>query len=132
MPAPDFQLQDIHQDVISLSNYKDKESVLLFFWTTWCPFCQKELRILNDRYAGLLQDGLEVLAINVGEFPDTVENFIRNYYLAYRVLLDKDTSVARAYEIIGVPTYILINKQGYIVFKDNYFPQGGYKELVSK
>lgn len=129
--APDFQLQDTRQDVIKLSSYKDEQPVVLFFWTTWCPFCQKELRILNERYAGLVQDGFEVLAINVGESPDSVENFIRSYYLAYRVLLDKDTAVAKAYEIIGVPTYILINEEGNIVFKDNYFPQQ-YKEFVSK
>jgi len=129
--APDFKLQDIYQDICALSNYKDKQPVLLFFWTTWCPYCQKELRSLNQSYAGLAEDGLEVLAINVGELPDLVENFTKSYYLAYRVLLDKDTSVAGSYGILGVPIYVIVDKNGYIVFQDSYFPYRGYKDLIS-
>lgn len=129
--APDFELQDIRQDIITLSSYKDKQPVVLFFWTTWSPFCQKELKVLNDMYAGLVKDGLEVLSINVGELPDTVDNFIRSYNLAYQVLLDKDTYVSRIYKATGVPVYVLIDKKGYIVFKDNYFPYGKYRDLIA-
>lgn len=129
--APNFQLQDIYQDIYILSSYKDKQPLLLFFWTTWCPFCQRELSVLNNMYSGLVEDGLEVLSINVGERPDTVRDFVKDYYLAYRVLLDKDTSVSNSYGMLGVPTYVLIDKQGYIVFKDNYFPQRKYKELIA-
>ncbi len=132
MPAPDFSLQDTYQNIVKFTSYKDKQQpLLLFFWTTWCPFCQKDLRILNDRYAGLVKDGLEVLSIDVGEDFDKVYNFVKGYYLAYRVLLDPDTSVSRAYDILGVPTYVLVNKEGDIVFKDNSFPQQ-YKDLISK
>lgn len=130
--ALDFRLQDLQQDAVTLSSYRDKQSVLLLFWATWCPFCREELRALNDKYAGLVKDGLEVLAINVGELTDKVENFLKRYYLAYRVLLDKDTTVARSYEILGIPTYVLINKKGHIVFTGHYFPQKKYKELISE
>jgi peroxiredoxin len=131
-PAPGFKLQDIRQDMVTLSSYKDEQAVLLFFWTTWCPFCQRELRVLNSMYAGLVKDGLEVLSINSGETPNKVEAFVRSYFLAYRVLLDKDTAVTRSYKILGVPTYILIDKKGNIVFRDNFFPYKDYKDLISK
>lgn len=127
--APDFKLQDIYQDIYTLSSYKDKQPIILFFWTTWCPLCAKELRILNQMYAGLTEDGAEVLAINIGELPDRVSNFVRDYHLAYRVLLDKDTTVAFSYGLIGVPTYVFIDKKGYIRFKDNYFSRVKYKDL---
>lgn len=132
LSAPDFQLQDIHQDMVDFVDYKERQPVLLFFWTTWCPYCEKELTILNDRYAGLVKDGVEVLAIDVGEDADTVINFTKNYYLAYRVLMDRDTSVSRSYQVAGVPTYVLVNKNGKIIFQDNYFPQAEYKKLIAK
>ena len=132
MLAPDFKLRDIYQNTYTLSSYRDKQPVLLFFWATWCPFCQKELRVLNQNYAELAEDGLEVLAINVGELPDTVSSFVANYYLAYRVLLDKDESVASFYGIMGIPSYVLIDEKGYIVFQNNYLPYREYKDLVSK
>jgi peroxiredoxin len=130
--APDFSLQEIHQDIYTLSQYRGKKPVILFFWTTWCPYCQRELTLLNDMYAGLVKDGFQVLAINAGEFPDTVQNYVQNYYLAYPVLMDKDNSVTFSYALLGIPTYIIVDKEGYIVFKDNYFPQKEYKDLVEE
>ncbi len=127
-PAPDFQLQNLDGQIISLSEFRGKP-VLINFWATWCPSCQKELSVLNNMYAGLVKEGIEVFAINVGEFPDTVENFIESYSLAYRVLLDKDTFVARAFQT-GVPSYVLIDKKGQVVFRDDYFPYGNYKDLI--
>lgn len=130
--SPDFKLQDLNQETVTLSNYRDKQVVLLFFWTTWCPYCRTELKVINDRYEKLAKDGLQVLAINVGESTSKVLNFTKRYNLAFRILLDKDTTVASSYRILGVPTYILIDKRGYIRFEDNRFPQGKYKDLISE
>jgi peroxiredoxin len=132
IPAPDFELADINQDTYTLSNYKNQQPVLLFFWTTWCPYCRRELNTLNNMYATLSKDGIEVLAINIGELPSRVESFVKGYYLAYRVLLDKDTSVSNSYGVIGVPTYTLIDKSGNIVFQDNFLPRQEYKDLITK
>ena len=127
--ASNFKLQDIYQDYYSLSDFKGKQPVLLFFWTTWCPFCQNEISILNNRYPTLVKDDLEVLAIDMGELPSTVNNFLSGTVLGYRVLLDMDASVAGSFKVLGVPTYILINKKGEIVFQDNDFPLE-YKDLL--
>jgi peroxiredoxin len=128
--APDFKLQDLNQGTFSLSSYKDKQAVILFFWTTWCPFCRDELRMLRDTYPELVKEGWELFAVNVGESTYKVEKFVKEKALDFAVLLDKDTTVAYSYGILGVPTYIIVDKQGLIVFKDNYFPKGRYKELV--
>lgn len=130
--APDFTLYDIYQDAYTLSGYRDKQPVLLLFWTTWCPFCRKELTVLNGMYSSLAADGIEVLSVNIGELPNTVENFVQNYSLAYRILLDRDSRVATLYGLIGVPSYVLINKKGEVVFKDNYFPAIEYKDFLDR
>lgn len=127
--APDFKLMDTYQDKITLSDYKDKQPVVLFFWATWSPVCEKELTMLNSMYSVLAKEGIETLAINVGDLQDTVDDFVKNLNLAYRVLLDKDARVSNLFQA-QVPTYILIDRKGTIVFKDTYFPQGTYKDLV--
>lgn len=132
LPAPDFQLQDTRQDIVTLSSYKNKQPVILLFWASWSPFCQKELSVLNDMYAGLIKEGIEVLSINSGESPDKVDDFIRNYNLAYRVLLDKDTQASGLFQTKGFPTYVLIDEKGNIVFQDDYFPYTEYKDLILK
>lgn len=130
--TPDFKLQDLFYDTITLGSFTEKEQpVLLFFWTTWCPFCQKEIRVLKDSYGTLAKDGVEVLAIDVGETYNKVNALVQNYHLPFRVLLDKDSRTADAFWVRGVPTYVLINKTGDIVFHNNDFPSD-YKDLLSK
>ena len=129
--ATNFTLLDLENKEFSLSDIKGKP-IILFFWTTWCPHCRKELKLLNALHAELLQNGVELVAINVEETADKVQRFIGSYPLSYRVLLDTDTKVAQAFGILGVPTYILINKEGRIVFEHNYFPQKEYQDLILK
>src|SRR3989338_157237 len=128
--APDFKLKDLSQHTVVLSSYRDKQPVILFFWTTWCPFCRRELRELNNRYPALVKEGWEVLAIDVGEPLSRVVNFVKDYELTFKVLLDKDTTVANDYGILGVPTYIIVDKAGNVVFDDHYFPHTEYKNLI--
>lgn len=130
--APDFKLSDLNKNTYVLSENRKGSNVLLLFWTTWCPYCRDELRELNNLSPGLVEAGVQVLAIDVGERFREVENFVKNFKPSYTVLLDTDTSVAKSYGVLGVPTYIIIDKAGKIVFTDNYFPESKYKELISK
>ena len=129
--ASDFTLLDLENKEFSLSNLKGKP-IILFFWTTWCPHCRKELKLLNTTHAELLKNGVELVTINVEEPADKVQRFIGTYPLSFRVLLDLDLKVAQAYGVLGVPTYFLINKEGRIVFNNHYFPQEEYKDLILK
>lgn len=128
----DFNLPDIEQNMVSLSSYRGKEPVLLFFWTSWCPYCRKELNILNKKYAQLTKEGMGLLAINVGEASYRVENFIKKYQLDYKVLLDVDGKTIDAFGLLGVPTYILIDKKGAQRLKSHSFPENDYKALLSE
>ena len=130
--APVFQLTDLNDKAVSLSDYKGKKAVMLLFWTTWCPYCREELKTLNQEYAGLSKNSIELLAINVGEPQYKVDNFAKSRNLTFEVLLDKDTTVADAYELMGVPTYFVINKAGQIVSTGNHFPKEALKELAGK
>src|SRR3989338_1940417 len=76
--AQEFSLPDIYNDTVTLNRYRDKQPVLLFFWATWCPHCRKELKVLDESYAELSKNDIEVLAINVGESVSKVNNFLKN------------------------------------------------------
>ena len=128
--APDFELQDLNQKTYMRSDYRDKQAVALFFWTTWCPHCRRELAVLNQRYAEVSVAGLELLSINVGEADYKVANAVEKYNLTVSTLLDRDSYASNSFGIFGIPTYILINKKGKVVFQNNYFPQNNYKELI--
>ena len=128
--APNFQLKDSAGNTVTLSEYKGKQDVLLFFWTTWCPYCRKGLKVLNEKHAQLLKDGVEILAINVSEPAGKVDSFARNYALTFKTLLDLDADVAETYKLLGFPTYIIVDKQGYIRSTGYSFPEEEYKDLI--
>ncbi len=128
--AQDFKLPDINGNEFRLGDYINKEPIILFFWTTWCPHCWGELKSLNEIYSQLKKEGIELITINVGESDYKVDNFIKNYSLGFKVLLDNDSAVAKSYGILGVPTFILIDRKGNIRARENYFPKNKYKELI--
>ena len=125
-----FSLYDLSGDKITLSKFRNKNPAILLFWTTWCPFCLQALRNLNKIYPSLASDNITVLAINIQESELKVSKFLKRNPLLFKVLLDSDASVAYSYGLIGVPTFVFIDKKGEIVFQDNYFPQRNYKDYL--
>lgn len=130
--APGFSLTDINNNVFDLANYRGKQGVLLFFWTTWCPFCREQLSVINDKYPAISRSGLAVLGINSGEPAEKVGRFLLEYSLKYPVLIDEYLGVTMKYHVVGVPTYVLIDKKGDIIYLDNYFPPEEKLREISK
>jgi peroxiredoxin len=129
--APDFQALDLNGKIFSSQDFKGKP-VILFFWTTWCPYCRRELNTLEEIYPQLKKEGIVVLAINTGESNYRVSSFLKNRKVSFTVVLDKDNSVAESFSIWGIPTYVLIDSDARIRFKHNYFPRETYKNLILK
>lgn len=112
-PAPDFQLQDLDGQTISLRDLRGKP-VLINFWATWCRPCVFEMPYLQQIYEEWSGEGLVLLTINIGESPSKVEKFLETYNLSLPVLLDTKKNVARKYNITGYPTTFFIDKDGII------------------
>lgn len=130
LPAPDFKLLDLNNKSYTLSSYKGKQPVIMLFWTTWCPYCREELKVINRMDEELKKEKVEVLAINVGESLPKVSKFIKSYNLTYPVLLDQYGSVSRSYGVFGVPTYVIVDDKGNIRLQENYFPKEEYKKII--
>lgn len=119
--APDFELKSMDDSVIKLSDMRDK-NVILNFWYTGCTFCVMEmpdLQKLQDTY----QDDILILAINVGEKKEQIQSFMDENNLSFTVLLDKDMNVANTYGIRSFPTTIAVNKKGEVI--------GGYVGMLT-
>ena len=128
--AADIVLNDLQSQPANLSSLAGKPTVL-FFWTTWCPYCRTELKDLNKMRPQMEKEGVVVFAVNVGEPVYKVTNFLKNYALSIRVLLDKDARAAENYGIRGVPTYIFINKNGQVVSTEHRLPDN-YMDILSR
>jgi len=112
--APDFVLKDLNGRQFKLSDHRGIPT-LLIFTTTWCSYCRAEIPHFKDIYTAYEKRGLVMVNIDIQESQERVSLFAAKYRLPYRTLLDKTGDVASIYSVRGVPTMVLINKEGNIV-----------------
>jgi len=98
----------------SLASYKSKV-VLLNFWATWCPPCRSEMPSMEALYQRYKNQGLEILAVDLGEDTATVKQFISDNRYTFPVMLDSNGNVGNTYGVRGIPTTYIIDRQGMII-----------------
>lgn len=80
------------------------------------------MSMLQNEYKNITAGGITLLAIDVGEPGEKVERFFKGRNVGFPILLDINSKVAYSYNLIGVPTFVLIDAQGKIRFQGNSFP----------
>ncbi len=132
--APDFSLKTPEGKTVKLSAYKGKV-VLVSFWATWCPYCVKEIPDLIALYAKAGGKDFEIISIDIQEKQDAVKDFISKNGIKHTVIIDPSGETAQAYKVVGIPTNVLIDKAGNVVFNQNELPADLEKtigELIKK
>jgi thiol-disulfide isomerase/thioredoxin len=110
-PAPPLALVDINGNPVSLVAFKGK-TVLLDFWTTWCPPCRDDgpaLEKLNQKYGN---KELAILGVSVDEERKVVAKFLKENPKTYPIVLTLENDMPRPYQIGVFPTYIVIDHDG--------------------
>ncbi len=111
--APDFTLKTLDGQEITLSQLKGKV-VLLDFWATWCGPCRESIPHLIQLYNDYQGKGLELIGMDVDKGDvETVRKFVKSMDIPYPIVVASD-DVARNYRVNGIPTTILIDKEGNI------------------
>ncbi len=112
-PAPDFQLQDIEGQTVTLSSLRGSP-VMINFWASWCGPCRDEMPFLQQIYEDRDSYGVTLITINLRESLSVVTQFMQSNNLSFPVLLDTDGSVSLNYNVSGIPTTFFIDKDGII------------------
>jgi thiol-disulfide isomerase/thioredoxin len=110
-PAPELTVTDIEGKPIALSSFKGK-TVLLDFWTTWCPPCRADapaLEKLNRKYG---EHELVIIGISVSEERSIVEQYLKQHPHSYPVVLTTENELPPAYQVGEFPTYMVIGPDG--------------------
>ncbi|MGA7104673.1 MAG: TlpA disulfide reductase family protein [Candidatus Deferrimicrobiaceae bacterium] len=119
----DFTLSDTAGKPVSLGQFIGLKPVLLYFWATWCPHCKESVPDINRMHREPAENGnVQILSLNFMESPAKVNSFISEKKVAFPVLLDRKGTVARMYRVVGIPTYILIDRKGKVVYRGHDTP----------
>lgn len=105
-PAPDFSLLNQDGETVSLSDFKGKNNVILYFYPkAMTPGCTVQACGLRDSSAELAATDAVVLGIS----PDPVkrlQKFIEKESLNFTLLSDEDHAVAEAYGAWGLKKFM--------------------------
>lgn len=113
-----------------LASKRDKV-VLLNLWATWCGPCREEipdLQALHDKYA---PKGFEVIGVSVDENGiEPVKQFVQEFKMTYPVALDPEGKLAGIFQTSVLPTSVLLDRTGKIVWKQYGLIMKGDEELL--
>jgi peroxiredoxin len=123
--APDFSLKTIDGEDIRLNSFRGKKFVHLTFWATWCPACLMEIPKLKKLYQAVGDKPFEILSISVGvnDSIKKVRKVQEQKQLPYKILFDESGMVSQQYGIMGIPTHIVIDKDGKVIARFNQLPE---------
>ena len=113
-------------------NINKNKILVINFWGTWCPVCNQEIsniaKIANDKDVVLI-----TVAVNSGTDKE-IQNYLKRKKVNFLVINDKNSQLAKAFNISTFPTTIFYSKDRKKVIKDSgYLSYGGYlarKKLV--
>ncbi len=131
MAAPEFSLQDTKGKLHHLSDYRGRP-VIINFWTTWCPPCREELPSMNRAWHKLEEEGIAMLAINMGEDEDTIFIFSADYPTDFPILMDQSGEVIEQWPVKGLPTTYVIAPDGTIAYRAIGSREWDAKELLDR
>lgn len=115
-PAPDFMLQTLEGETVSLSDFAG-QPVIVNFWASWCGPCRLEMPHLQETHVQRAGDDVVVLGVNLTKREpnlDEVPAFIDEFGVTFPVVLDEAGDVATLYEVRGQPASVFIAPDGII------------------
>lgn len=114
-PSPEFRLATLDGRTLGPPDYADKV-VVIEFWATWCGPCKLQATMFEKAHEEFAGDGVEFMAINVGEDEETVRQYVAKKPFPYSVLLDPEEQLMGRYQILGLPTVMVVGRDGRVSF----------------
>ncbi len=115
-PAPALLLTDMDGVKHDIRDYRGRP-VIINFWATWCPPCRRELPSMNRAWKKIKDEGIVMLAVDVGEDEDTIFTFMADYPIDFTVLLDSSGDVTARWPVVGLPTTFVLDRKGRLVYQ---------------
>lgn len=105
---------------LDLSKYHGKV-VYLDFWASWCKPCRHSFPWMNAMEQKYGADGLVIVAVNLDEQRADAERFLHDVPAGFPIVYDPQGMLAKQYSLIGMPSSLLIGRNGVVVKRHEGF-----------
>ena len=130
----DSRIKMLNGEYAKLSDFHSDGPLIINFWTTWWPFCERQLAYLDQLNTSFKNTGLKVLAINVNK-PNVLKQvrpYINKRKYKFPVSVDPSSRLAKKLGVIGYPALFIIGKDGTIIYKSSGYEEGKEDKYLEK
>ncbi len=129
---PDYLGRSSEGEEIRLSEGEGRIRIVTF-WATWCSPCLKELPVLDAIQKKGGADRIEVIAINLKESKKQFRKALRAFE-GYEITFvhDRRGSVARNYDVEGIPHMVMVDVDGLIAYKHIGYNESALEGIVAE
>ena len=115
--SPNFQIETTDGEIIKSADLRGKV-VLLDFWATWCGPCRDALPHLKKLSKRATDEPLVVIGVSTDENQSLLEKFVDENGMTWAQHWDPKGKLAgQTFRIDGLPTYVVIDHEGFIVHR---------------
>lgn len=132
---PSVDLKSLESETVNTSSFNEENKLYIFsFWATWCAPCIQELEAISEVYEDWQsQVNVELIAVATDDSrtQKRVKPLVNGKGWEYKILLDTNQDLKRKLSIANIP-YLVVVKNGKIVFIQNGHTPGAEEELLAK
>ena len=128
------RIKMLNGEYAKLSDFHSDGPLIINFWTTWWPFCERQLAYLDQLNSNFKDAGLSVLAVNVNKpnILKQVRPYINKRKYKFPVSVDPRSKLAKKLGVIGYPALYIVDKDGTIIYKSSGYEEGKEDEYLEK
>jgi thiol-disulfide isomerase/thioredoxin len=109
------------QQLAALLSQNRGKVVLLDFWASWCSPCRRSFPWLIEMQNTYREQGLTVIAVNIDVERADAEKFLTDFAVNFNIIYDPDAVIGRQYQLKGMPSSFLIDKEGIVRYQHTGF-----------
>jgi len=130
-PAPDFTLKSRGGANVKLSEHRG-DVVMINFWASWCAPCRQEMPLLEELYTKYSDLGFTLLAVNVEEDSSKAASLLKEIPVTFPVLYDNKNVVTKLYNVVAMPSTVILDRDGNIRYLHKGYLPGYEKEYLEQ
>jgi thiol-disulfide isomerase/thioredoxin len=131
---PDLSFTNLEKKNKALFELSKDKLLIINFWALWCAPCVKEMPALNNLSKTLEKADIKIIYINQDSFKDydKIESFTKKFNFDKKdIFTDFDMSSNKIFELRGIPTTLISNKAGEILWRIEGIIDWESKDIIS-